>query len=165
MTQPTQDRELIVAFYTAFQRRDHQAMAACYHPDVVFWDPVFGELKGWRAAAMWRMLCERGKDLQLTFDRVAADGRGSGSAQWEARYTFSATGRAIHNRITADFEFRDGLISRHTDRFDLHAWLGMALGLPGKVLGWFPPLQNLLRRRAARGLEDYLVKRGLEEPR
>ena len=37
---------LITEFYTAFQSRDAEAMAACYTDDVVFSDPAFGELFG-----------------------------------------------------------------------------------------------------------------------
>jgi ketosteroid isomerase-like protein len=42
---------LIRRFYTAFGARDAGAMAACYHPDVLFCDPVFGELEGAEVAA------------------------------------------------------------------------------------------------------------------
>ena len=54
---------LIEQFYQGFQKKDHAAMAACYHPDIHFSDPVFTDLKGFRAGAMWHMLTERGKDL------------------------------------------------------------------------------------------------------
>ena len=37
---------LITEFYSAFQRLDAEAMAACYTADVVFSDPAFGELRG-----------------------------------------------------------------------------------------------------------------------
>ena len=59
--------ELIARFYTAFGHRDAAGMAACYHPEVQFSDEVFPDLRGDRATAMWRMLCERGKDLRVKF--------------------------------------------------------------------------------------------------
>lgn len=152
------NEETIRRFYTAFQKRDAAGMVACYAPDVQFSDPVFTDLKGERAGAMWKMLCERGKDLKIEFRDVRADAS-TGSAHWEAWYTFSATGRHVHNIIDATFEFRDGRIVRHTDRFDLHRWAGLALGLPGKLLGWTPLLQNKIRAMAAKGLADYLAKR------
>lgn len=153
-------KRLIESFYTAFQKRDHAGMAACYHPEVVFNDPVFSNLVGWRAAAMWRMLCERGKDLQVSFSDVQADdGRGRG--KWEAHYTFSATGQKVHNKIQASFEFADGKIKKHTDEFDLRAWMGMALGMQGKLLGWLPPVQNAVRKKAMKGLDDYIRKNNL----
>lgn len=83
--------ELIKKFYTSFANRDPAGMAECYHSKVEFSDPVFPDLKGSRAAAMWKMLCERGKDLKIEFRDIDADDS-SGRAHWEAWYTFSATG-------------------------------------------------------------------------
>ena len=48
--------EQIERFYAAFDRRDGTAMAAMYAPDGHFRDPVFGDLTGAEAGAMWRML-------------------------------------------------------------------------------------------------------------
>ncbi|MDC0742153.1 nuclear transport factor 2 family protein [Polyangium mundeleinium] len=148
---------MIEQFYRAFQKRDAEGMIACYHPDVVFSDSVFVGLSAAEARGMWRMLCERGKDLTLEFSDVHADDS-TGSAHWEARYSFSATGRQVHNVIDASFEFRDGKIVRHTDRFDLGRWTRMALGLPGLVLGWTPFFQNAVRKKARKGLADYMAQ-------
>jgi ketosteroid isomerase-like protein len=146
--------ELIESFYTSFQRRDAEGMVACYHPDIWFSDPVFHDLRGPRAGAMWRMLCERAQSLDITFRDVRAD-EAAGGAHWEARYVFSATGRDVHNVIEARFEFRDGKIIRHADTFDLWRWAGMALGVKGKLLGWLPPIQNAIHGKAMRGLEAF----------
>ena len=146
--------ELITRFYEAFQRRDADAMCACYHREVEFCDPVFPTLKGDAACAMWRMLVARGKDLTLEFDDVAADAA-AGRAHWVARYTFSKTGRVVTNDIRAEFAFRDGLIVRHRDRFDLWRWARMALGVQGVLLGWLPPVQNKIRAEAAAALAVY----------
>jgi len=148
--------ELITKFYEAFQRRDADAMAACYHPEIEFTDEVFVGLTGDRAGGMWKMLCERGKDLRVDFRDVRADDL-HGSAHWDAYYTFSATGRAVVNRIDAELEFRDGKIIRHRDRFDFHAWAGQALGLTGKLLGWTGFLRNKVRAQAARGLDAFMA--------
>ena len=150
--------ELIEKFYRAFQQRDGATMASCYHLQVQFSDPVFTDLKGERAGAMWRMLAERGKDLRVEFRDVRADDA-AGTAHWDAWYTFSGTGRKVHNAIDATFEFRDGLIVRHTDRFDLHRWAGQALGFMGKLLGGTAFLQNKVRGTAAKSLDDYISKR------
>ena len=83
--------QLIQNFYTSFQRRDAAGMIACYHPEVVFFDPVFMRLEGARAGAMWQMLCGRAKDLEITFSNVRADDQ-TGAAHWEAIYTFSKKG-------------------------------------------------------------------------
>jgi ketosteroid isomerase-like protein len=151
--------QLIHAFYGALQRRDGAAMGACYGPHATFSDPVFGELDRRGAAAMWRMLCERATDLDLTVTAVAADDA-QGQAHWEARYTFTATGRHVTNRIDARFEFTGGRIQRHVDRFDLYAWARQALGLRGLLLGWAPPVQRAIRAQAARGLAAFIAKHG-----
>ena len=152
------NEDLICRFYSAFQQRDAATMAACYAPDVQFSDPVFTDLQGASAAAMWKMLCERGKDLKIEFSDVRADAS-TGSAHWEAWYTFSASGRKVHNVIDATFEFRNGLIVKHTDHFDLYRWSRQALGPAGLLLGWSPMLQNKIRAMANKGLNDYLARR------
>lgn len=151
------NEELITRFYQAFQKRDAAGMNECYHADIEFSDPVFPGLRGDEARGMWRMLCARGKDLELAFDSVKADDS-KGSAHWEAHYTFSGTGRKVHNIIDAEFEFRDGKIIRHQDRFDLWRWTRMALGPVGIVLGWTPLVQNGVRKKGRKGLVDYMAK-------
>lgn len=148
---------LIERFYAAFAARDAAGMQACYHPEVVFSDPAFGELRGAEAGAMWAMLVARGKDLHVTASRVEADDR-RGSAHWDARYTFGQTGRPVLNRIDAEFEFRDGLIVRHTDRFGFWTWARQALGPAGLLLGWTPLLRNRVRSTARAGLETYMAE-------
>jgi ketosteroid isomerase-like protein len=150
------NKQLIEAFYSAFQRKDYAAMNACYYPEVHFWDPVFNDLQGKEAMAMWHMLCERGKDLTLEYSGVEA-GETAGSAHWEAHYTFS-TGRKVHNIIEAAFEFRDGKIIKHTDVFGLWRWARQALGPVGLLLGWFPTVQSKVRHTAQRQLNDFILK-------
>ena len=148
---------LITEFYEAFQRRDADTMAASYCPQASFEDAVF-QLEGSRIGAMWRMLCERGKDLRLEFRDVTADDA-TGSAHWEAWYSFSATGRPVHNVIEAELSFRDGRILTHRDRFALHRWAGQALGLPGLLFGWAAPMQRAIRAKALSSLDAYIRQR------
>ena len=115
--------DIVNRFYTAFQQKDAAAMAALYHPEAHFRDAVFDLKSGAEAGAMWKMLVGRGGDLRITF-KVLDENEQSGSAHWEAWYTFSGTGRKVHNRIDAKFEFKDGLIYRHTDRFSFWRWSG-----------------------------------------
>ena len=154
------NEELLTTFYQAFQRKDPDTMASCYHREVTFGDPAFPHLEGWRASAMWRMLCERGKDLELTFRDIKADDN-SGKAFWEAHYTFSKTGLKVHNQINAAFKFKDGLIVEHRDTFDMKKWMGMALGFKGKVLGFFPSGKKVVQKTAMDGLEQYIQKNKL----
>ena len=150
--------ELIERFYRAFAQRDAAGMAACYHPDIVFSDEVFPDLRGERAGAMWRMLCERGKDLRIEHRDVSADDT-TGHALWDAWYTFSATGRKVHNRIDARFQFHDGRIASHRDTFSFHAWAAQALGPLGLLLGWTPMMRRRVRSQAAASLEKFLKAR------
>lgn len=149
---------LVERFYNAFAALDAETMAKCYHPDVVFSDPAFGELKGQRAADMWRLLAKRAKDLRIEVSDIKA-GDKSGSARWVATYSFAKTGRKVRNVIDARFEFKDGLIVRHADAFSLTKWAGMALGPVGKLLGWTPMIHKRIRKEALRGLDDYVAKR------
>jgi ketosteroid isomerase-like protein len=150
--------ELITRFYTAFQQKDWQGMAACYHPNVVFNDSVFTDLRGKRAGQMWQMLCERGKDLRLEFKDVSADDT-TGKAHWDAYYTFSRTGRNVHNSIDASFRFQDGLIIEHRDSFNFWRWSSQALGATGLLLGWTPFLQKKVQAQSMKTLDDYFANR------
>jgi hypothetical protein len=154
------DRQVIERLYTAFQSHDGLAMAACYHPEATFSDPVFVDLKGKEVGAMWRMLCERGKDLSLVFQVLSAEG-GRAKAHWEADYSFSKTGRKVHNVIDAEFELKDGLILHHQDHFSLWRWSRMALGPVGLFTGWMSLFQTKLRQEAKRGLLAYMAKQGI----
>lgn len=155
--------DLLTTFYTAFQQRDAATMARCYHPDSTFHDPAFGDLDHDATVAMWTMLCARGKDLQLSFEIEQADDE-AGRVHWEPRYTYRATGRPVHNRIDATFTFRDGLIMHHRDVFDLRRWCAMALGPVGKLLGWAPPFQAMIRKKARAALAAFRSKRGEDLP-
>jgi ketosteroid isomerase-like protein len=154
---------LIHRFYDAFAALDAEGMKACYHPDVVFSDPAFGELRGAQAGAMWTMLTGRAKDLEVTASDIEADDQ-RGRAHWDARYTFGQTGRKVLNRIDAAFEFRDGLIIRHTDTFDFYAWARQALGPAGLLLGWTPVIQNKVRATARAGLAKHMRENGVPGP-
>jgi len=149
--------QLITDLYTAFAARDGARMEACYAPTATFSDPVFTELRGAEVGAMWRMLTGRAADLVVEFSGVEADDR-TGRAHWEAWYTFSATGRKVHNIIDATFEFEDGKIVKHVDVFGFYRWTRMALGVSGVLLGWTPIVQGKVRRGAREGLTAFMAK-------
>jgi ketosteroid isomerase-like protein len=146
--------QLIQRFYEAFDARDAETMAKCYHDGVVFEDPVFGELRGEAARDMWRMLCGRAVDLRVTHEIVDADDV-DGEARWVATYKFGKAKRPVTNRIRAQFEFKDGLIARHMDTFSLWRWASQALGPTGALLGWAPPVRAKIRREARAGLDAF----------
>lgn len=147
---------LIARFYAAFGRRDAEGMIACYASDASFSDPVFTHLDYAGVCAMWRMLCARGKDLQVKASGIDADVT-DGRAHWTASYTDTATGRRVANEIDAAFRFRDGKIASHRDSFDLWRWSRQALGPVGWVIG-LPGLRRTIRKKAAETLEAYRTK-------
>lgn len=155
MTEKEKDNEQTIAdFYTAFMNKDAEKMVSYYAHDIVFNDPVFKNLKGEEAKDMWRMLLGSAKELKVSFSNVEAIGN-LASASWEAIYPFSKTGKMVHNKIRAAFEFENGKIVRHTDDFDLWKWAGMALGISGKLLGWTPLVQNKIKDTAQQTLDKY----------
>jgi ketosteroid isomerase-like protein len=155
----TPNETLIERFYDAFAERDGAAMAACYAPEVRFSDPVFTDLRGPEAGAMWRMLTRRSTDLRLELLEHEADGE-RGSARWRAHYTFTQTGRPVVNDVRASFRFADGLIVEHRDDFGFHRWARQAFGPAGLILGWTPLLRTAVRRRARASLEEFLAQEG-----
>ena len=146
------NEQLVVDFYSSFARRDAEGMVACYHPNVVFTDPVFQQLNAAQAGSMWRMLVGRSTDITVVFSNVKADAT-TGSAHWDATYTFSRTGRKVTNRIDAAFVFQDAKIIKHTDSFDFWKWSRQALGTSGLLLGWSPMLQSRVRAYARASLD------------
>ena len=146
--------ELIERFYRAFDAGDGDTMAACYAPDVHFSDPVFPDLRGPRAGAMWRMLTATPGDLRIDLLEHEADAT-SGSAHWRAHYTFTQTGRPVVNDVRGSFRLADGLIVEHRDRFGFHRWARQALGPAGLLLGWTPFVRATVRRKAAARLAEF----------
>lgn len=144
------NEDLIRKFYTAFQQKDFLTMQSCYHKDAVFHDPVFLDLNSSQVKAMWQMLITSSKDLKVEFNQVTSAG-----CRWDAWYSFSRTGRKVHNIIYATMEFRDGLIYRHVDRFDFWRWSRQALGTSGLLLGWSPIVSNKVRATARKSLDKF----------
>lgn len=151
-----ENEKTIQRFYEAFQRKDYLQMGACYADRATFEDEVFTLKNGKEARAMWHYLCTTGKDLAVTFRDVKADDK-QGSAHWEATYTFSVTGRKVHNVIEARFEMQDGKIVAHRDRFKFWKWSRMALGGTGLFLGWTPLVRNKVRKTAMGGLKKFMA--------
>ena len=130
-------------------------MQNAYHPEARFSDPVFPGLSAKEVRAMWQMLVSSASDLKVSFKNVSANDQ-RGECQWEAWYTFTTTGRKVHNVIRATFEFKEGKIFRHRDDFDFWRWSRMALGTPGLLLGWSPMIINKARSTAGRRLQKFM---------
>ena len=152
------NEQIIEEFYAAFAEGNAETMASCYHPDIVFEDPAFGKLEGKDASDMWHMLIERAKgNLEISFSDIQANEK-SGSAKWIAKYHFSKTNQNVLNKIKAYFEFKDGLIIKHTDNFDFYDWSKQALGTTGLLLGWTSFLRKKVQKQALESLRKYQQK-------
>jgi GNAT superfamily N-acetyltransferase len=149
---------LIARFFEAFTKLDGEAMAACYHAEVRYSDPVFPSLQGERAGLMWCMLTSRASDLVVVASGIEADDD-AGKAHWEADYTFSKSGNAVHNIMNDTFQFKEGLIVKHTSSFNFPVWAKQALGCMGAIFGSFGFLQTKVRTGAAEQLQRYCDKR------
>lgn len=153
------NKHLIEKFYTAFQQKDYATMQSCYANEAVFNDEVFINLNTDQVCAMWEMLIKRGKDLELSFSNIKASNL-TANAHWVASYTFSATRRKVINRIDANFEIKDGKITKHTDSFSFYKWSSQAFGLVGILWGWTGFFKKKLQQKAMLSLEDYMNKKG-----
>ena len=150
---------MITSFYQAFKSMEVDRMLAHYHPQVIFEDPAFGELNYEEVCAMWHMLIEsqRGQDFQISY-RITSEDEQEGKANWEAHYTFSRTGRRVHNVIEAHMRFEQGQIIQHHDNFNLHRWAGQALGWSGRLIGWTPYFRKQLQAQTNRMLKRYMQR-------
>lgn len=151
--------QLIHKFYQAFQKLDAVGMNACYHTEILFYDPVFGMLKGEHTMYMWEMLCKEAKDFSLVFGNIIAQGEGYYTCDWVASYTFSKTGRRVVNKVEAFMLISDDKIIEHSDGFSIHKWSMMAIGFTGWLLGWNSLYQNRIKRMAGRKLAHYILNR------
>lgn len=151
----TANEEIIHTFYSAFSKSDTATMFKLYAPDVRFMDPIFGSLTGSDVLSMWSMLIGKSKGkMHIEVKNIKAD-EFTGSAQWTATYQYSATNRKVVNVIHADFQFKDGLIIKHTDDFDIWKWSRQALGLPGSLMGWTGFMQQKIQEKALLSLQNF----------
>lgn len=151
----TPNENTIIKFYSAFANLDAAQMCECCHPNIQFRDPAFGLLKGNEVCQMWKMLIERSNgNLKIDFSDVEADEH-TGSARWVATYYFSQTKRKVVNTVAAKFVFKDGLILKHTDDFDIWKWSKQALGIKGLLLGWTGFFQDKIQQKARMTLKKY----------
>jgi ketosteroid isomerase-like protein len=162
---PASPRAVVERFYEAFSGKDGRAMAALYAPSARFSDPVFVDLDGAAAGAMWRMLT-RAKTLTIehAITDVGVDGDGEVvRATWRARYPAPGTGRPVDNHITATIRVRDGQIVEHRDVFDPTRWTRMAFGPVASVPGMSTVLLGLTRAMAGRRLRAFAARRAATE--
>jgi ketosteroid isomerase-like protein len=148
--------QLIEKFYTAFQQRDAAAMNSCYSDDIVFFDPVFGLLKGEEVRSMWEMLCKNARQFSLTYGNIVTLDEEYSTCDWTATYIFSATGKQVVNKVKANMRFANGKIIEHSDGFSVHKWSKQAFGLTGTLFGWNSFFQNKIKNTARKNLLTFM---------
>lgn len=152
------NNKLIEKFYTSFSKGRVKEMTDCYHNDITFQDPAFGQLKGNRAVKMWEMLLSRSsKSTVISFSNIQTS-LDEGTTNWRAEYTFGATNRKVINIVRANFRFQDGKIIAHIDTFDLWKWSRQALGVSGYLMGWTPFMRNKIQKTTGKQLDNFIKK-------
>lgn len=151
---------LIEKFYTAFQQLDAATMNSCYSDEIVFFDPVFGLLKEEEAKCMWEMLCKNARNFSLTYGNITTLDEEYSTCDWMAKYTFSATGKTVINKVKANMRFTDGKIIEHSDAFSVHQWSKQAFGVVGILLGWNTIFQNKIKNKAKKNLLQFMLAKG-----
>jgi hypothetical protein len=145
---------LLQRLFSSLDRRDDQAMAACYHSAATFKDIAFDLHGKAEIHAMWQMICAG--DIRATFEVVHADDR-SGHVRVIDDYTFSETRRRVKNVIDSRFVFKDDLVIEHLDTCDPREWASMALGgFRGFLAGRVAPLRKFM---AGRKLKQFVEQR------
>lgn len=154
----TSNEQKLEQFYNAMGSADAKTISELYAPTVRFRDPAFGLLIGNDVSTMWKMLFANSKGkLNIVYSDIKADDY-MGSARWIASYTFSKTGRKVVNEIHSQFQFKDGLIIKQTDSFDIWKWAKQAFGFRGFLFGWTGYMQNKIQEKAVQSLRRYREK-------
>lgn len=149
------NQAVLERFWKALAAKEAVTMGDCYADDATFEDEVF-QLRGAECGMMWRMLFQGAADLRIkTHPLQIRDGIATGT--WEAWYTFSGTGREVHNKIRSRFVVRDGEIVDHKDEFAFYKWSRQALGMKGWALGWTPFVRKAVRKQGRKRLEKWMA--------
>jgi ketosteroid isomerase-like protein len=144
---------LLQRLFSSLDRKDHETMATCYHPDATFHDIAFSLRGKSEIHDMWRMVCAG--DIRATFEVLHADDA-TGRVRVIDDYTFSDTGRKVRNVIESRFTFQDHLVVEHRDTCDPRAWAAMAIGgVRGFLAGRISPLR---RFKAGRKLKRFVAE-------
>ena len=148
-------------FYDAFTVRDWYTMSLLYAEHATFSDPVFPLLNAKGTRLMWQMLMSRAEDFEVDVN-ILEDSPARTRVNWVARYTFTATGRPVTNRVQTEMQLVAGKIVRQQDTFSFWHWSAQALGTKGALLGWTPFVRNKVRAQASASLRDFARKVALD---
>jgi ketosteroid isomerase-like protein len=123
-------------FYRAFCTGDIATLERLYAPDVAFKDEIFTFTNRTDTIGMWRVLLAPSGGGKFSAELLGVDGDVA-TVRWLADYKFPATGRPVHNVVTARMVVRGGRIVDHHDSFSWPAWSRQAFPL-GVVSTWRP---------------------------
>ena len=154
------NKQIIETFYTGFQQLNADKMNSCYSEDIVFFDPIFGLLRGEEVKSMWQMLCKNATNFSLTYGNIIQLDEEYCTCDWVATYTLSANGKTIVNKIKANMRFENGKIAEHSDAFSVHNWSKQAFGIPGVLFGWNSLFQNKIKNKAKQNLLKFIKAKG-----
>ena len=154
------NKQIIETFYTGFQQLNADKMNSCYSEDIVFFDPIFGLLRGEEVKSMWQMLCKNATNFSLTYGNIIELDEEYCTCDWVATYTLSANGKTIVNKIKANMRFENGKIAEHSDAFSVHNWSKQAFGIPGVLFGWNSLFQNKIKNKAKQNLLKFIKAKG-----
>ena len=106
---------------------------------------------------MWKMLCHSAKDLRVEY-KIREVSESIARVHWEAFYSYGKSGRKVHNKVRAAFEFKDDKIIRHDDVFSLWKWATQAMGPNGQIIGWTSFFKKRLQLQSKEMLQRFLSK-------
>ena len=138
---------LVQDFADAFNRRDVDALLACFTAEASYVDGFYGRHAGAAALrAMFERMFREGRDYRWQMNAIVVE-RHRAAAEWTFSYTVSdaiprSAGRPIRFRGTSVFEVARGRVAAYREYFDT----GQAL----LQLGFAP---DALARVLARKLE------------
>jgi ketosteroid isomerase-like protein len=143
-------------YFACLATRDLPGMLAHCHPNIVYQNR-FVELNGKQVVALWRTVWRELPDLRV----ICRDSDIRGSiVYWQVTYTYPPTGRRVELQISAALTFADGLIIRHSDRFNAHNWARQAYGVIGQAFGGW----RLFERWVAARLQARIAAGAPDEP-
>lgn len=151
----TPTEKTIHQLYTSIANGTVANIDACYAATAKFHDPIFGTLTANEIPKMWKMLIEKSKgnlDIEYT---IIKSNENKASAQWTATYTFGKNKRPIKNTIFSEFHFKNGLIIKQNDDFNIWNWSKQAFGFSGFLFGWTGYMQKIIQEKAELSLKNY----------
>ena len=92
--------------------------------------------------------------VKIEFSSINAD-EYRGHAKWVATYPFNRTKRTVMNNVRSEFQFKNGLIYRQFDNFDIWKWSKQAFGITGYLFGWTGYFQRKIEEKALATLNKY----------